>query len=208
MLQDIPLMQSASTKSTIVWQFPSFPHHLINPGSPPTSAFSNIFTNKHLGLGCHAKNVETLVALDPYSGGRGSWRGSEGRVCLCELLELGSGKCGRHLDRRHLDGGTMEGPETKAAPPKPHIYCCHSSVEYWNTKRPVQRCSATQFMAYSGKDKGDGFYTFYADAHMCWSTNLDRVVYQIELKASQFTPAHLLHPAKASRVACLIRNFF
>ena len=121
MLQDIPLMQSASTLPTIVWQFPSFPRHLINPGSPPTSVFSNIFTNKHLGLGCHAKNVETLVALDPYSGGRGSWRGSEGRVCLCELLELASGKYGRHLDRRHpMEGRTMEGPETKAAPPKPH----------------------------------------------------------------------------------------
>ena len=38
-------------------------------------------------------------------------------------------------------------------------------------------------------------FTRSKQSHMCWNTNLDRVVYQIELQASQFTPrppAHLL----------------
>ena len=88
------------------------------------------------------------MTLDPYSGGGGEEADVEVKG-VCAFVSwwhrgqgsggTGSSKCGAtSMDGRigrddpSIEGGTMlEGPETKAAPPKPHIYCyCNSCVEY------------------------------------------------------------------------------
>ena len=78
------------------------------------------------------------MTLDPYSGGGGEEADVEVKG-VCAFVSrwhrgqgsggTGSSKCG--ATSMEGSGGTMlEGPETKAAPPKPHIYCyCHSCVE-------------------------------------------------------------------------------
>ena len=94
--------------------------------------------------------------------------------CLCEPTMEASGRTGRW----EL---TIQGPETKAAPPKPHIYSCHSS----GSRKRVENytlCKNMQFMPKSDR-------TCIYDRFLCRNLEVlkykSRVVHQIELKASQ-----------------------
>ena len=98
----------------------------------------------------------------------------KGVLCLCEPTMEASGRTGRW----EL---TIQGPETKAAPPKPHIYSCHSS----GSKERVENYTLNKNMQFMPKTDRTGIY----DRFLCRNLEVlkykSRVVHQIELKASQ-----------------------
>ena len=94
--------------------------------------------------------------------------------CLCEPTMEASGRTGRW----EL---TIQGPETKAAPPKPHIYSCHSS----GSRKRVENYTLCKNMQFMPKSDRTGIYDRYLCKNLEVLKYKSRVVHQIELKASQ-----------------------
>ena len=106
---------------------PSFPHMYIYVNTPPYKSwlspnirfehyFHRLASDPHGLIHYHAFEVTVSLEMERWSFGdswslfrrrwRGSWRGSEGRVCLCELVasRAGIGRDRIQQMRSHLDG--------------------------------------------------------------------------------------------------------